>query len=414
MRILVIVGECIQVNTSSNLCNLAYLRGLIETGHEVTLLSADGKGYRIDPHMVIPKEVRCYTYSCMTLYEKLSRMKKDADNATASIEKKNTPENTVPTGATGRSWLRKAKKTVLSLYGVHGIYSKFTYKAIRFRSDTDYDLVISLSTPASSHLLAYKLLNFGHVECKHWVQIWEDPWYSDISGFTKNAAIFNEEKRLVALAERVCYVSPITLENQKKLFPESAEKMFWAPLPSYYQDLPEEMIMPENKTVFGYFGEYSLPVRDLKPFYNAAKGNGIEVNVCGNSNLHLQSTDRIHFYPRLELAKLRPIEEKTSVLVFLCNRSGGQIPGKIYQYAATNKTILFILDGTAEEKRILKEFFEPFHRFVFCENNQEDIERAIQCIQKGELGNVVNTPLTQFSPANIVSQIIEESMREIT
>ena len=48
MGILVINGDCIQTNTSANLCHLAYIRGLVDSGHNVTLLSADGKDYQLD------------------------------------------------------------------------------------------------------------------------------------------------------------------------------------------------------------------------------------------------------------------------------------------------------------------------------------------------------------------------------
>ena len=57
MKILVINGECIQTNTSANLCHLAYIRGLLSAGHDVTLLSADGRDYVLDPSMVISKEI---------------------------------------------------------------------------------------------------------------------------------------------------------------------------------------------------------------------------------------------------------------------------------------------------------------------------------------------------------------------
>ena len=71
MKILVINGDCIQTNTSANLCHLAYLRGLVDAGHEVTLLSADGEGYKLDPAMVIPEQIKSYTYRGMSIYERL-------------------------------------------------------------------------------------------------------------------------------------------------------------------------------------------------------------------------------------------------------------------------------------------------------------------------------------------------------
>ena len=119
------------------------------------------------------------------------------------------------------------------------------------------------------------------------------------------------------------------------------------------------------------------------------------------------STNKIKIYPRLNLDELKPIEDKTNVLIFLCNKKGGQIPGKIYQYSATNKTILFILDGTNEEKKVLKEYFEPFNRYVFCENTVQDITRAINQIENNDLGNISNAPIDAFNPQTTIKKILE-------
>lgn len=137
------------------------------------------------------------------------------------------------------------------------------------------------------------------------------------------------------------------------------------------------------------------------------KENGINVNICGNPSNLFSSTETVTIHPRLPLDKLKLIEDKTNVLIFLCNRQGGQIPGKIYQYSATNKTILFIFDGTDEEKKVLKEYFSKYNRYVFCENTVEDITRAIKDIENGNLGDVVNEPLTCFDSKDIIQNILD-------
>ena len=215
-----------------------------------------------------------------------------------------------------------------------------------------------------------------------------------------------EEKRLLALAEKVCYVSPLTLRNQQHLFPESAEKMFWQPLPYYYKDSAVEQGTFDHN-VYGYFGAYYPAARDLQPFYEAAKKTGVEVNICGDPANLFEATAQIHIHPRLPLNELKPIEDSTNVLIFLCNRKGGQIPGKIYQYSATDKTILFIMDGTEEEQRVLREYFGQFNRYVFCQNRVSDIAEAIRRIESGELGDVRNVPLDDFDPVRTVTNILE-------
>lgn len=408
MNILIVNGDCLQVNSSANLCHLAYIRGLVDSGHEVDVLSADGSSYKLDPAMQLPEGVKNYTYYGVSLYEKLSLKKSAASEAvTAPAPVTAAPQEVGKPGLLG-TMVGKAKHLFLNCYGPHGIYATFVRKAKKFRSDKHYDYVISLSTPPSSHLLTHKLLKKGHIHADRWIQVWEDPWCVDVYGFNGKKSIFKEEKRLLSYAQKVCYVSPLTLRNQQKLFPESAHKMYWQPLPYYYKD-EAPVAVPQKPTVYGYFGDYAPASRNLEPFYLAAKGTGITLNICGRPHDLFASTENITIYPRLPLDKLKPLEDQTNVLVFLCNRAGGQIPGKIYQYSATEKTVLFIMDGTEEEQKVLYDFFAPFNRFVFCENTVESISDAIRRIEEGALGDVENKPLEAFNPIETIRKILNPS-----
>ena len=72
MKILVVMGDCITVNTSANLCHLAYIQGMIDSGFCVTLLSADAPEYKHDKSMKIPESVEAVSFNGITLYEKMS------------------------------------------------------------------------------------------------------------------------------------------------------------------------------------------------------------------------------------------------------------------------------------------------------------------------------------------------------
>lgn len=402
MNVLVINGYCLSVNSSANLCHLAYLQGLVDAGAHVSSLSIDPADYPADLSMKIPDKIDCQYIRAISLYERLSRFKKGI----SSVDEQNTEETIAASGRSPHGLLQSIKNRIRALYGPYGIDKIFYQKCKRFSCSKSFDLVISISHPPVSHLAAYMLLKTSRIKAKHWIQIWEDPWYSDVYGFNSQERVRLEEKRLLLLAEKVCYVSPLTLLNQQKLFPESAEKMFWMPLPAYYKDAT-----PVHKTsgrnIYGYFGDYAPAARDLEPFYTAADKARVEVNICGNPSNLFHSTDKIHIHPRLPLAELKPIEDNTNVLVFLCNRQGGQIPGKIYQYSATDKTILFILDGTDDEQDMLKDYFGKFNRYVFCQNTVEDITCAIRQIESGDIGSVRNVPLDDFEPAKIVKSILE-------
>ena len=402
MKILVINGDCLQVNTSANLCHLAYIRGLVDSGHQVDVLCADGRDYRLDPSMQLPESVRCFTYYGVSLYEKMSLQKQDSQSTTTPVS---APCSGTAKQNFSRRFMKWAKSKALSLYGVHGIYATFVRKAKNFRSDTHYDYVLSLSTPVTSHLLAHKLLKKGNIQTDHWVQIWEDPWCVDVYGFNGKKKIFREERRLLSFAEKVCYVSPLTLRNQQKFFPESAHKMYWQPLPYYYKD-ESAVAVPDTPKIYGYFGAYYPNARNLEPFYQAAKNANICVNICGDPSSLFAPTERIKIHARMPLEELKVVEDQTNVLIFLCNRIGGQIPGKIYQYSATEKTILFIMDGTEEEQQVLYNFFAPFRRFVFCQNTVESISAAIEKIETGDMGDVENKPIEAFNPQETIRKIL--------
>ena len=97
------------------------------------------------------------------------------------------------------------------------------------------------------------------------------------------------------------------------------------------------------------------------------------------------------------------IEAESDILVVVANSSGGQIPGKVYKYAATDKTILFILDG---EKEKIVDIFGGYNRYIFVENNIDDICDALTNIFKIR-ERYINKPLSAFSSTVVAEEIIK-------
>ena len=407
MKVLVIMADDILINSSANLCHLAYIRGLVENGHEVDLICAESSAVK-DNSMIISKKIRVITYDGVSLYEKLSPSNRASLNDfTLSSGSTVISE---PTRFSIKGIVKRvkshAKKTVRSVYGVYGFKKSFVKRAFQFRSDVIYNCVLSLSYPQTSHLLAYKLIKRKHIKTEKWIQIWEDPWNSDLYSRNDSKRIVNEENKLLSYAELICYVTPLTLKNQQKMYPQNSHKMFWLPLPAYYKN-EEKKISSESNVVLGYFGDYFPYSRNLKPFYEAAAEMGLETYICGNPSNLFGETENVKILPRLSLSELKDFEEKANTLVFLCNLGGGQIPGKIYQYSATNKRIIFILDGTEEEQTVIYDYFSKFNRYYFCRNNVTSISEAIKKIIADEDNSIMNKPVEYFEPKNIVKELLE-------
>lgn len=405
MKVLVVIGQCLKVNSSANIAHCAYIQGLIDNGANVDLLTGSDEGQIVDSNIIIPKVDNVYEYSTLSLYERISGLKNKVNNSKVN---RTSSQNSKIQHKYGIKQFLKQK--IRDLYGIHGQVIVWYRRARKFNVKKKYDLIISLSYPMTSHLLVKVLRKRKQIIGKKWIQIWEDPWSLDLVNTNKNKRTKDEELKLLKAADEIVYVSPITLEYQKKLFHNEKNKMKWYPLPCYMKDNDYKYISSNEKKdiVFGYFGDYMPTVRNLKPFYSVMASKTNCTYICGSPNDLFKSTHNIHIYPRLSLDRLREYEEKTSIIIVLCNLHGGQIPGKIYQYSTSSKIILLILDGSEEEKEKIKNYFEKYERFIFCENTVEDISKTIDYIIEDYSKLIKNAKsIYDFTPKNIVKQILE-------
>ncbi len=394
------VGQNLSDNNSANLCHLAYLKGLKECGTDITVLSATGslEGEE-DKEKYL--NIKRFNYKSDRFYHRFYR------KTVANAASENSMNKNFSSKQKIKAWIKKIVKKLSVFRSVYGTNIVWYKNAKRYKSKEEYDCIISLSWPTVSHKLASYLIKKKKVIAKKFIQIWEDPWGKDlyICKNKQNERIIKEERKLLKTADEIVYVTPITLYNQQATFKESANKMRWEPLPSYYED-KSEINYSKNVPQFGYFGEYYPHVRNIAPFIEAVKELNVPCNVCGNPYSLFQSGKTVKFFPRMSLHDLKQIEHDTEVLVFVANLGGGQIPGKIYQYSATKKYILFILDGSEKEKNILKEYFGQFNRYIFCENEKESIilgiKEILRLYTEGKRMDIVG----DFMPKEVSRRII--------
>ncbi len=389
MRILYVVSRAIQINSSSSIRNLASIRGLAELGHKVTVLSA------------------MYDKNHSNYDEKLEPEGVDKIYLTVGGIQKAAAVSRRYRGLEG---LRKTASRFLSVFQVYDSLKGIT-RCIEETEiqDDSYDLVISSSDPKSSHLFVYELYQRKRLKKTPWVQIWGDPFAADI---TNTSLIYRwkakrEEEKLLGKASKIVYVSKLTLEQQKKEYSAYREKMLFSP-PAY---LEERRTVPENvkhpmKVV--YCGNYSSSARNILPFYHAMQKSGYSVMICGNGDAEILDTANLKHRSRVTFGEAEQVEEEADVLVYLCNKKGSQIPGKIYQYMGTCKYILFILDGDRER---IREIFEPYQRFVFCGNQEEEILDSLREIESGKFEKT-RFVVKEFSPESRAAWLLRQVTKE--
>ena len=404
-RVLYIVGSNLQVNNSANLSHNALIQGILDEGYLVDVIMADNGFLSTDSGIVLPDSIQYTVYPTTSILNTSAEVfKKRIDHS----EDNNTPYNRrhslyrlIKKGI--RQITKKMYYTLKNIQdGVYVNGKTWINNASGFKPSKEYDYIISNSSPASSHRVACNIIKHNHLVNSKWIQIWEDPWFYDLYG-NRDIRVLKEERTLLKEADYIVYVSPLTLEYQKKYFPESAHKMTCVPLPCYNM---EDTYKHHNKCsyVLGYFGDYHNYVRNVEPLYKAASESRHSLVICGSSNYELKSNEYVKVNERVNTNELSRIQSSTKVLVCVCNLKGGQIPGKIYHYSGTLHPILFILDGTEEEINKIQEYFKQYDRFYFCKNDCKSIEKMILSI---ETEDKEFFPVTQFAPREVVRCIFD-------
>lgn len=386
-----------------------YVQGLLENGAELDIIMASDSWGEADNKLKRWGGVRYFEYNSVSVADKIrDRIKSfipqtSVSKATSTSTNTPNPATTTKQKISLRSMAKRAFYAIFKPDPVYPLNATWLKSAAKFKSNTEYDLVVSNSSPSTSHKLVSILTRKGHIKYKRWVQIWEDPWYHDLYG-GHTEQIRQEEHKLLQDGQEVYYVSPLTTHYQKIFFADCANKMKNIPLP--FLAFSETQPTDTDEVSFGYFGDYYSHTRNLQPFYEAACNANSKCYIFGDSDLNLKGNDWMQISGRVTLDVLEDIQNKTSVLVHLCNLRGGQIPGKIYHYSATTKPILFILDGTDEEKQIIKEFFAKYNRYYFCNNSAEEIQQAIIDLSNNysqHCGRVVE----EFCPKQVVAQLFQ-------
>lgn len=376
MRLLVIYLSPPETLFSSNLRMTALVRGFLELGHSVD-------------YVVMPMKPSFTGGNDTSAIEKANIIR------LGSGEKKERLENRK------QNMIWKILKGMIKKVFIYD-YSYFSLRKLTrdILPEQEYDVIISSSDPKTSHLAAERFLRSG-LKCRKWIQYWGDPLASDIT----NRYLYPEfvlrriEKNILKRADEVFYVSPVTLELQKNRYAGLSDRMKYLPVPY----IREKLLEPTGNKVFtiGYFGAYYSHIRNIIPFYQACRSlkENVVLNIVGDSDLNLEETEHIHIFQR---GKIDEFERKTDLFVCILNLRGGQIPGKIYHYAAANRPVLVIKDGEYADR--IHHVFDRYGRYCFTGNHEAEIRDSILELMNDRSAYV---PCAAFQPAAVAKRMLD-------
>lgn len=244
----------------------------------------------------------------------------------------------------------------------------------------EYDLVITSSDTKTAHYIGKKIKNKYQ---KKWIQIWGDPWFDDKGtyGIKKLCAYFSE-KKLLKSSDLVVYVSKPTSEVMKTRFKKLAKKIEFYPRTFLKQINTNDNERVENKNYkFLYPGSiyYGRKINDLLDVikkYNLNNTKKIEFTFLGEVTKEIKniflSYDFVKYKNSVNYEEVCKEIEKSDILIFLSNDSkSNQIPGKLYDYFGTDKTILALFNDINNNE--VYEFIKNTKRCICLANEKEEI-----------------------------------------
>lgn len=307
------------------------------------------------------------------------------------------------------SYLRKIKNIIRDLIYFPDICKEWN-KVVNPTLYADFDIIISSSDLKSSHYVGRKIKET--YPSLYWLQIWGDPWGSDIgiSKLTQNRAA-KEELKLLKLADSVVYVSNPTLMDMIDKYPTLSDKFHFVPR-GFYEPVEQELI--DTSIIYiTYTGTLSSG-RNVSCFldsidrYNEENEKPIRVTFYGNYSVNNKEELLKFKCVRVESAKdykdILQIMSRSNALLFISNSSQStQIPGKLYDYLGTNVPIICLINNKKDRIYQSINLIEE-NRCYLLENSSDSISENMDDMV--EYINNKKSIIQQFTPINIARQII--------
>lgn len=387
MNFLFVTTDDILRNASSNIRNAALISGLVANGNDVTIISI------------------CHGH---TIDDALKEAIKGSRLIYANKEFRNHH------GEVGKGFSLKffLKRMLLKIYNKFRIYDPYVYripKDFSFLKGLSYDVLISSSDPRSSHLFAKKILqrNKKHVT---WIQYWGDPMANDISS-SKLMGLFlkKAEKRILSYADLIVYTNQATVNLLSDIYNLPKSKILSIPTSYYIGNVKKKnvtQIVPGTIKV-GYFGEYYSAKRNMKPIVQSImRMNDFSLYLIGNTDCDYSGNEKIIQYPKMSAKQVEQFQDEMDILLVVENipvegKECIQIPGKMYHYGLSDKKVLVI-----SESGLIKKEFDKYGRYLFCDNDTNQIENALLSLYKNDSSSM-SKPLDEFSPRRVAGLLTE-------
>lgn len=390
-KILFITTSFEQKANSAAIRNNALVKGLMEIGHDITVLTPTWPEHLLSHYFISNR-------NCKIIRIEIPRLNKLKVIHSIKIKK-------------GDKLFSKIKKFIRELIFFPDL-CKGWEKSININDYKDFDLIISSSDLKSSHYVGEKL-KYAFPK-KTWIQIWGDPWYFDkgINYISKMRAK-KREKELLNKADKIIYTSEITKKIISNCNPILKNKIYYIPR-SYYTEVRKNLSFKHDYYRIIYTGvlsqertfEFFLEAIDIYNLHSNKKKIKVEFygNYLPSVSQKIESFRCAKAYNSVDFEEILKLYSESDGLLFISNHhSSTQIPGKIFDYMGTELPVICLVNNYEDD---LFKMLVSLSKCIVIKNDKTEILNKMPLIiEKMKNIDPINI---NFSPTSIAQEILKE------
>ncbi|CAR42303.1 hypothetical protein [Streptococcus uberis] len=310
--------------------------------------------------------------------------------------KKFISENLVPDSII--DWLPEAKKTFRSNIE---LFSKI-------------DLILSISSPYSAHFVSSYI---SKKIKKPFIMAYGDPWIYEPKrkrGFFRYNLEKNMESKLVHSASKILLITEWNKEKYQELYnlPEhkiSTYHIGFDPLDNLNNYFNNKVNQSSLNIIYG--GSLDEVHRNPEPFLAAMKEvEGVHLSIYNSDNPKLSNliesygiSDKVTLSPLVPSTEFNELLNQNDALLLFGNKTPFQVPGKVFNYIATEKIIIYVKNNNFENDGTEK-VLEEYGNYILVENNVTSIINKLSQFKNVE---TQNSNISKFSYEQTMQPVVD-------
>ena len=377
---------------------------LINKGNEVTVLSGT------DPKN-IEKNYKILYFGNKQFSSNINKIRQNSqDSSNNSIKK------------ISYSILKKIYRFLFKTFSWpdYAMFWAFTVYKNRKRIENDFDIIISVSLPFTSHLCAHILKKRINAQ---WYMDIGDPFTLKIYSPENNKIIYSYlnkffERKFYKNASKIIFTHNEVAELHKKKFNiDSSKIVIGYPIALLNNDIIKSSLSFNYKDTplkIGYFGAFTKSVREPNNYIiNIANSLGDKTKhewyINEESKKYFSSINDITFHQFLEILPrklaLEVMVNKIHILLSIGNFNKYQMPSKVIEYLSLGKPVLHYAEIIDDPLYNFEKLFDNL-KIINSKTTKNELEIYFEFVKENRLELNLENFNNKFSASKLIDDLI--------